>query len=252
MAPSPAVLDVTEETFERDVIERSKQVPVVVDFWADWCGPCRTLSPILERLADEANGEWVLAKVDVDANPGLSSAFKVQGIPAVHAFKDGREVDRFVGALPEQHVRMFLAGLGPTEGELAVEEGRAAEERGDPRAARDAYGRAIRHEPGNADAKAGLERVELAMRTESADEDALRDRLGRDPADLDAITALADIEFARGDVDAAVDRLVAAVGAFDGVEREGARKHLVRLLDTLPPDDEGALRARRALAAALF
>jgi putative thioredoxin len=246
------VIDVGEATFEREVVERSHAVPVVVDFWAAWCGPCRVLGPILEKLAAEAGGAWVLAKVDVDANPGLAAAFGVQGIPAVHAFKDGRAVASFVGAQPEASVRAWLRQLGPSPAEAHVAEAARAEAAGELEEARAGYRRALTEDPGHAGAVSGLARVELALRARDADEATLRARFEAAPTDVDTAATLADALAARGAFDEAFEVMLAVIRATVGEPREQARRHLLSLLDVLTPDDPRALAARRALSRALF
>src|SRR6478735_1001256 len=140
-------VDVTDATFESEVVEKSKTVPVVVDLWAPWCGPCRTLGPIIEKVIDATDGEVVLTKVNVDENPAISQAFRVQSIPAVYALRDGQVVDGFVGAYPEHEVQRFVQGLLPTEAESAMADLIAA---GDELSLR----QALEQEPGNEEAVA--------------------------------------------------------------------------------------------------
>ena len=156
-----AAIDVTDETFQTDVIDKSAEVPVVVDLWAPWCGPCKTLGPIIEKVIDETGGKVVLVKVNVDENPGLSQAFKVQSIPAVYAVKDGAVVDGFMGSYPEHAVKEFVDSLLPTEEEVAVAELLEAGDEGSLRIA-------LSMEPANEDVIVAL--AELLIAEGNSDE----------------------------------------------------------------------------------
>ncbi|GII82993.1 co-chaperone YbbN [Sphaerisporangium siamense] len=267
----PAVIDVTDDTFPTEVIERSMRTPVVLDLWATWCQPCKQLSPILEKLAAEAAGRWVLAKVDVDKNPQIAGALQVQSIPTVLAVFQGQAVTGFQGALPEAQVRQWLdqlmAALAqylPPPGEEGGEEPQApavdpdllaaekAVEDGDLDAAAAAYERLLARSPADLDAKIGLAGVGLVRRTQGLDPSAVLRRASEEPADVEAQTEAADIEVLGGKVDEAFDRLVALVRRTFGDDRDRARRHLLGLFDALPPDDPSVAKARRALASALF
>jgi putative thioredoxin len=159
---SPAVIEVNERDFQAQVLERSKTTPVVVDFWAPWCGPCRTLGPTLERLAGEAKGDWVLAKVNVDDNQRLSQAFRVQGIPAVKAFRDGKVVEEFAGALPESQVRAWLKRVVPAASDSLVAAA-AAMEQHNPSEAAARYRLALGEDPDNTAALFSLGRLLVSL-----------------------------------------------------------------------------------------
>ncbi|HEX2295785.1 MAG TPA: thioredoxin [Actinomycetota bacterium] len=241
--------EVTDATFEQDVLGKSFEKTVVVDFWAEWCGPCRQLTPVLERLADESS-EWELAKVDVDSNPRLSAAFGIQSIPAVKAFRDGKQVGEFMGALPESQVRKWLEQLGPSEGELALVVAEEAEAAGRVEEARAGYERALAQEPGLFAARSGLARVDLTLRAAALDAETLSTKAAA--GDLDAELGLADLDAAAGRHEQAFGRLIEAIRRTSGDEREKVRRHLLGLFDTLPADDPRVLSSRRDLSMALF
>ncbi|HWF49339.1 MAG TPA: tetratricopeptide repeat protein [Solirubrobacteraceae bacterium] len=244
-------MDVSEQDFDTAVIERSKTVPVLVDFWADWCGPCRQLGPVLERAVDARLGKVELAKLDVDANPNLTRTFGVQGIPAVKAFKDGKIVDEFVGVIPQAQIERFLDGLVPSEAEKLLEHG-------DEESLR----QAVELEPSRADAVVPLARI---LHERGEDDEALTllegvpgsfagqglaARIGLERAgepDLsDAFAALDSDDRAR-----ALDLLIEALPGADGA-RDDIRRLVVGVLDELGVDDPLARETRRRLAAALY
>jgi putative thioredoxin len=246
-----AVIDVNEQDFEREVIERSRTTPVVVDFWAEWCGPCRALSPIIEQAAAEREGKVVVAKVDTDANPMIAQAFGIQGIPAVKAFKDGRVVDEFVGLQPPANIARFFDGLLPNEADALVGQGDEA-----------ALRRALELDPGRADAAVPLaellhrrgEREEAAEilanvgGSFAADGLAARIRL-EDSDDIDLSEAFRALD--DGDTERAVELLIDALPSADG-SKDDVRRVVVGVLDKLGVEHPLARDARRRLAAALY
>ncbi|MEV6344886.1 tetratricopeptide repeat protein [Actinoplanes sp. NPDC051851] len=258
LAPT-TIIDVTETNFQTEVLERSVTTPVLLDFWADWCEPCKQLSPILERLAVEAQGTWVLGKVDVDANPRLAQVFRVQGIPMVLAVIGGQPVEGFTGVLPESQIRQYVDAVLKAAG-VAVEAPEdprldAADDAlmvGDLDAAEAAYRKILAESPADAAAESGLAQVELYRRIEGQDPASVLARAAADPEDVEAQRLAADVEVLNGQADQAYARLVALVKRSAGDDREAVRKHLLSLFAVAGPDDPAVAGARRALASALF
>jgi putative thioredoxin len=276
---SAFVFDVTEETFNTDVAERSRTTPVIVDLWADWCGPCKQLSPVLEKLANEAAGAWVLAKIDVDANPRLAQAFQAQSIPMVVAIVGGQMVDAFLGAMPESQVRQWLTqvlavadqigvgapGAGGVPGDdgaddlsavddlpPAYAEAQAAMESGDMDTATSVIEKALAETPGDPLLKSWLAQANLIKRVGGYDQAAARRDAAASPSDVEAQLRVADIELASGRTEEAFDRLLGVIRRTSGDERNKARVQLLSLFDIFPPDDPQVKRARSQLTALLF
>ncbi|WP_407561276.1 tetratricopeptide repeat protein [Streptomyces sp. 184] len=281
------VIDVDEAGFQQDVLQRSTEVPVVIDFWAEWCQPCKQLGPLLERLAQEYAGRFVLAKIDVDANQMLFQQFGVQSIPAVFAVVGGQAIPLFQGAAPEAQIRQVLDELikvaeqqfgivgQPAAGDAAVAGGDAegAEEvpeepvgpydsalaaagdaldRGDLGGAVQAYRNVLSDDPGNVEATLGLAQAELLRRVEGLDPAAVRKEAADDPADVEAQIRVADLDLVGGHVEDAFGRLVDTVARTAGEDRQAARVRLLELFEVVGGDDPRVVAGRQALARVLF
>ncbi len=234
-------VDVTDATFEQEVVERSKSVPVVIDLWAPWCGPCRTLGPIIEKVVADTRGKVALCKVNVDENPGISQAFRVQSIPAVFAVKDGQVVDTFVGALPEHQIRDFVSKLAPV-----VSEAEELMSQGDEESLR----KALEMDPDSDKAAARL--AELLFTT-GRDEEA-ETLLVKYPETSEVMRVKSMIRLGLPELSKPVLDIVAELNELlEKVKKdEGARQRFVDILNAYPFDDETILRYRRLLTSRLF
>ncbi|MFJ8644770.1 tetratricopeptide repeat protein [Streptomyces sp. NPDC093546] len=285
VSPSALVIDVDEAGFEREVIERSAEVPVVLDFWAEWCQPCKQLGPLLERLAVEYNGRILLAKIDVDANQLLMQQFGIQGIPAVFAVVAGQALPLFQGAAPEAQIRQTLdqlvqvaeqrfglTGLTVDPDAEGAEGGAAAAapvrpagpydalleaaaqalDANDFAGAIQAYKNVLVDDPANPEAKLGLAQAELLGRVRDMDPQAVRKAAADDPTDVQAQLAAADLDLVGGHVEDAFGRLVETVRRTAGEDRDTARLRLLELFEVIGSDDPRVTAGRQALARVLF
>ncbi|MFR9796983.1 tetratricopeptide repeat protein [Streptomyces sp. MS06] len=281
VSPADLVVDVDEAGFESDVLQRSAEVPVVIDFWAEWCQPCKQLSPVLERLAVEYSGRFVLAKIDVDANQMLMQQFGIQGIPAVFAVVAGQALPLFQGAAGEQQIRETLdqlvevaeqrfgltglnvdadaapGGDAPAEQpagpyDAALNAAAQALDAGDLAGAVQAYKNVLADDPAHPEAKLGLAQAELLQRVQGLDPQQVRKDAAERPTDVPAQITAADLDLVGGHVEDAFGRLVETVGRTAGDDRDAARRRLLELFEVVGAEDPRVAAARRALARALF
>ncbi|NEB06059.1 tetratricopeptide repeat protein [Streptomyces sp. SID13726] len=283
VSPADLVIDVDEAGFERDVLQRSTEVPVVIDFWAEWCEPCKQLSPVLEQLAVEYNGRFLLAKIDVDANQMLMQQFGVQGIPAVFAVVAGQALPLFQGAAGKEQIRQTLdqlvqvaeerfgltgltvdpdadPGAAPQQPaavpagpyDALLEAAVRALDAGDFGGAVQAYKNVLNDDPGNSEAKLGLAQAELLHRVQDLDPARTRQDAADKPGDAQAQIAAADLDLVGGHVEDAFGRLIDTVRRTAGDDRDAVRLRLLELFEVVGAEDPRVAAARRALARALF